>query len=121
MIDVYNKKLIKRLSDLKILDLDADLEMVKKIFMDIILKNDEEVDDHKVNNQLEYQIVCEYINRSLPSHMQLAQKMRRRGTYVAAGERISYVVVESDSSKDKLFEKIEDLDYFKEKYKIYEH
>jgi hypothetical protein len=117
MIDVYNKKLIKRLNDLKILDLDADLEMVKKIFTDIILKNDEEVDDHKVNNQLEYQIVCEYINRSLPSHMQLAQKMRRRGTYVAAGERISYVVVESDSSKDKLFEKIEDLDYFKENIK----
>ena len=116
MVDVFNKKLIKRLGDLKILDLDADLETVKKIFMDMCeeVVDEDKIDDHKVNNQLEYQIVCEYINRSLPSHMQLAQKMRRRGTYVAAGERIAYVVVESDSSKDKLFEKIEDLDYFKE-------
>lgn len=116
MVDVFNKKLIKRLGDLKILDLDADLETVKKIFMDMCeeVVDEDKIDDHKVNHQLEYQIACEYINRSLPSHMQLAQKMRRRGTYVAAGERIAYVVVESDSSKDKLFEKIEDLDYFKE-------
>jgi len=49
--------------------------------------------------------------------MQLAQKMRRRGTFVAAGERLAYVVIESDNSKDKLFEKIEDLVYFRENIK----
>jgi DNA polymerase elongation subunit (family B) len=114
MVDVWNKKLIKRLSELKIYDEDADLEMVKIIFKDFIEKNEEEIDDHKINNQLEYQIVSEYINRSLPSQMQLAQKMRRRGTFVAAGERISYVVIESENMKDKLFDKIEDLEYYKE-------
>jgi DNA polymerase elongation subunit (family B) len=117
MIDVWNKKLIKRLYELKILDEDADLEMVKIIFNDIIAKNDEEIDEHRINNQLEYQIVSEYINRCLPSQMQLAQKMRRRGTFVAAGERLAYVVVESENIKDKLFEKIEDLEYFKENIK----
>jgi DNA polymerase elongation subunit (family B) len=49
--------------------------------------------------------------------MQLAQKMRRRGNLVSAGERLAYVVVESESKKDKLFEKIEDLDYFRENIK----
>ncbi len=114
MVDVWNKKLMKRLSDLKILDLRADLQIVRMIFKDVILKNDEDLDNHRLNYQLEYQIVQEYINRSLPSQMQLAQKMRKRGTYVAAGERISYVVIESENTKDKLFDKIEDLDYFKE-------
>ena len=117
MIDVWNKKLIKRLDELKILDLEADLEIIKTIFKDMVDKNDEELEDHQINNQLEYQIVSEYINKCLPSQMQLAQKMRKRGTYVAAGERLSYVVVESEHMKDKLFEKIEDLDYFKENIK----
>jgi DNA polymerase elongation subunit (family B) len=111
------KKLQKRLSDLKLLDLDANLNVVKQIFKDIIDNNEEEIDEHKMNNQLEYQIVMEYMNKCLPSQMQLAQKMRRRGNFVSAGERLAYVVIESESKKDKLFEKIEDLDYFKENIK----
>jgi DNA polymerase elongation subunit (family B) len=114
MIDIVHKKLQKRLSDLKLLDLDADLNMVKKIFKDVIERNEEEIEDHRFENQLEFQIVTEYINKCLPSHIQLAQKMRRRGNLLSAGERLAYVVVESENKKDKLFEKIEDLDYFRE-------
>jgi DNA polymerase elongation subunit (family B) len=114
MEDIVHKKLKKRLMDLKLLDLDANLDLVKKIFKDFVEKNDEELDYNRSNNQLEYYIATEYINKCLPSQMQLAQKMRRRGTFVTAGERLAYVVIDSDNSKDKLFEKIEDLDYFKE-------
>ncbi len=112
------KKLQKRLTDLKLYDPDSNLEIIKKVFKDVVVdKDEEEIEVHKYNNQLEYQIVCEYMNKSLPSQMQLAQKMRKRGTFVAAGERLSYVVVQSEKLKDKLFEKIEDLDYFRENIK----
>jgi DNA polymerase elongation subunit (family B) len=115
MIDIVNKKLQKRLLDLKLLDPDANLIIVKEIFKDLIVeKNEEKIEDHRINNQLEYQIVEEYLNKALPSQMQLAQRMRKRGTFLAAGERIAYVVIDSTSKKDKLFDKIEDLDYYKE-------
>ena len=117
MEDIVHKKLKKRLMDLKLLDLDANLDIVKKIFKDFVEKNEEELEDHRSNNQLEYQIATEYINKCLPSQMQLAQKMRRRGTFISAGERLSYVVIESDNTRDKLFDKIEDLDYFRENIK----
>jgi len=118
MVDIVNKKLQKRLLDLKLLDPDANLPIVKEIFKDFVIdKNDDKVDDHRINNQLEYQIVEEYLNKALPSQMQLAQRMRKRGNFLTAGERLAYIVIESASTKDKLFDKIEDLDYFKENKK----
>jgi len=118
MVDVVNKKLQKRLFDLKLLDPDANLPIIKTIFKDFIIeKNEDKIEDHRIHNQLEYQIVEEYLNKALPSQMQLAQKMRKRGSFLTAGERLAYVVIESSSTKDKLFDKIEDLDYFKENKK----
>jgi DNA polymerase elongation subunit (family B) len=115
MVDIVNKKLQKRLIDLKLFDPESNLPVIRTIFKDLILeKNEEEIENHRINNQLEYQIVEEYLNKALPSQMQLAQKMRKRGTFLTAGERIAYVVIESLNTKDKLFDKIEDLDYFKE-------
>lgn len=113
MIDIVNKKLQKRLEDLKLFDKDANLETVLKIFNDFI-QNSEDFESYSYKNPLEYQIVMAYVGKCLPSQVQLAEKMRRRGTFVAPGERISYIVVQSDSMKDKLFDKIEDVDYFKE-------
>lgn len=113
MIDIVNKKLQKRLEDLKLFDRDANLEVVLKIFNDFI-KNTDDFEEYSYKNSLEYQIVMAYISKCLPSQVQLAEKMRKRGTFVAAGERISYLVIESENIKDKLFDKIEDLDYFKE-------
>jgi DNA polymerase elongation subunit (family B) len=54
----------------------------------------------------------EYIAKALPSQAQLAEKMRRRGKPVSAGSRIEYVIVDNGVVEDKLFNKIEDADYF---------
>ena len=65
MVDVFNKKLIKRLGDLKILDLDADLETVKKIFMDMCeeVVDEDKIDDHKVSGAND---LVEYIQTKKP-------------------------------------------------------
>jgi DNA polymerase elongation subunit (family B) len=113
MVDIVNKKLQKRLEDLKLFDKDANLETVLKIFNNFI-QNTDDFESYSYKNPLEYQIVMGYVGKCLPSQVQLAEKMRRRGTFVSPGERIAYVVVQSDTMKDKLFDKIEDVDYFKE-------
>lgn len=54
----------------------------------------------------------EYHHRSLPAHVQLAQKMKRRGIPIEAGSRIEYVVVtHPQDPKAKLFDKLEDPEY----------
>lgn len=107
------EKLAKRLQDLYIYEESANLDMVLEIFKAFINK-DEGFEVYTYSNPLEYQIVMEYIGKALPSQVQLAEKMRRRGQPVSAGERLAYVVIQSENIKDKLFEKIEDLDYYKE-------
>ena len=110
-----NKKLEKRLKELELLDDRADLEAVRTIFKSYVDKNETEYDMLRLKYGLEHLIVQEYINKALPSQVQLAEKMRRRGTRVDPGERIGYCVIESDHNiKDKLFNKIEDIDYYKE-------
>ena len=109
-----DKKLEKRLTELNIFDKDSNIPIVRKMFQLFLDKSDEfEIMRHR--HSLEYLIVQEYINKALPSQVQLAEKMRKRGTRVDAGERLGYCVIESDHNiKDKLFNKIEDIDYFKE-------
>jgi len=110
-----NKKLEKRLKELELLDERADLSAVRTIFQSYVDKNETEYDMLRLKYGLEHLIVQEYINKALPSQVQLAEKMRRRGTRVDPGERIGYCVIESDHNiKDKLFNKIEDIDYYKE-------
>ena len=110
-----DKKFEKRLKELELLDERADLAIIRLIFQNYIDKNETEYDMLRLKYGLEHLIVQEYINKALPSQVQLAEKMRRRGTRVDAGERIGYCVIESDHNiKDKLFSKIEDVDYFKE-------
>ena len=52
-----------------------------------------------------------YTLRSLPSHVQLAAKMRARGVRVDTGQRIGYVITEAPGKSKKLFDKIEDQEY----------
>jgi DNA polymerase elongation subunit (family B) len=52
-----------------------------------------------------------YKSKALPSHLQLAEKMRNRGTQVDVGERIEYLVTTKGGITAKLFEKIEDPEY----------
>jgi DNA polymerase elongation subunit (family B) len=109
-----DKKLEKRLIELNIFDKDATIPIVRKVFQLFVDKADE-FESMRHRHPLEYLIVQEYINKALPSQVQLAEKMRKRGTRVDAGERLGYCVIESDHNiKDKLFNKIEDIDYFKE-------
>ena len=109
-----DKKLEKRLKELEINPEGSKFDILRKILKDFVEKSDL-YEDHKYRHPLEYLIIEAYINKALPSQVQLAEKMRKRGTRVDAGERLGYVVIESDQNiKDKLFNKIEDVDYFKE-------
>jgi len=55
-----------------------------------------------------------YPSRALPAVVQLAERMRRRGKRVEAGQRVEYVVTMNGGLKAKLFDKVEDPDYQKQ-------
>ena len=108
------KKLKKRLTELGILDVDADLTVIRKLFAEMADRSDAS-ERFRLQNSIEWAVVREYINKALPSQVQLAEKMRRRGVRVDPGERLGYCVIESENNiKDKLFDKIEDVDYVRE-------
>lgn len=51
----------------------------------------------------------EYHDKSLPAHIQLAERMRSRGTRVDVGTRLEYVIT---CNGTRLSEKVEDIEYF---------
>jgi DNA polymerase elongation subunit (family B) len=54
-----------------------------------------------------------YIEKSLPAHAQLANKMKIRGNPVTPGSRIEFVILKDFNNPDaKLFDKVEDPDNF---------
>jgi DNA polymerase elongation subunit (family B) len=60
-------------------------------------------------------IACKkYRIKSLPAQVQLAEKMRTRGKIVDAGERLQYVITDPYNYNGKMFDKIEDVLYFKD-------
>jgi DNA polymerase elongation subunit (family B) len=56
----------------------------------------------------------EYNERAMPAQVQLAEKMKRRGKPVSVGTRLEYIVSDTGNKKDKLFNQIEDYEYFKD-------
>lgn len=56
----------------------------------------------------------EYRIKTLPAHIQLAEKMKRRGKKVDVGTRLEYLVTTNGGWDGKLFDKIEELEYFQE-------
>lgn len=94
----------------------------------IITKSVGDVDDYKVKPLPEdekkrekrlKELNCneeEYKIKSLPAQVQLSEKMKRRGKPVDAGTRLEYVVTCSDG--EKLFDKVEDAEYFLEHQEI---
>jgi DNA polymerase elongation subunit (family B) len=56
----------------------------------------------------------EYYLRSLPAHVQLAEKMKRRGYPVDNGTRLEYLLLDIENVNAKQYEKIESFDYFKQ-------
>ncbi len=57
---------------------------------------------------------ADYLLRSLPAHVQLAEKMRKRGIPIEAGTRLEYVTTTAGGPKAKMWQKIESSDYYKE-------
>jgi DNA polymerase elongation subunit (family B) len=54
-----------------------------------------------------------YADRALPRHVQLAQRMKERGTPVDVGERIEYLLTTQADHKAIQADRIEEIDYFK--------
>jgi DNA polymerase elongation subunit (family B) len=63
--------------------------------------------DPKIHNDADYLI------RSLPAHVQLAERMRRRGMFVEAGSRIDFLVTTNGGHKAKMWQKSESSEYYK--------
>jgi len=105
-LHIDDKKAKKRLQELEIYDENVDFNKLRSIIT--AFGNKEDIEDD-VN--LEYLIFKEYVKVSLPAQIQLAERMRSRGSHVSAGERLGYVITQNG---DKLSEKMEDTDYYKE-------
>lgn len=56
----------------------------------------------------------DFYTKCLPAQVQLAEKIRRRGGRVDVGTRLEYVVLKTDNSKAKQYDKIESIEYYKE-------
>jgi DNA polymerase elongation subunit (family B) len=104
-LHIDDKKCIKRLKDLGIYDQSLDIKKLRDIFINFT--NKENIDEYC----LEYLVFKEYIKLSLPSQVQLAEKMRSRGSRVDPGERIAYIITQNG---EKLSNKMEDIEYYKE-------
>lgn len=120
--------------------LDTYLTSLDRIIIKKLEGNDIEI-DHKNNNEIRshvkeicdlvnktisgtirdnekegysYMVAKEYVNKCLPAQVQLAERMRRRGKPIDAGTRLEYVVSTAGGYDDKLFDKMEDIEYFNE-------
>uniref|UniRef100_A0A6C0EQL8 DNA polymerase n=1 Tax=viral metagenome TaxID=1070528 RepID=A0A6C0EQL8_9ZZZZ len=76
-----------------------------------ILPTDEKKREHqyqlkKCNTPKEYYLKC------MGAHVQLAERMRRRGQLVAPGSRLEYVITTNGGHAAKQYEKVESADYF---------
>ena len=94
------KKREKRMKDLKIYDYNDDEFLKYNKKKDGFMNWLQDADAGQ-----KYRIKC------LPAHIQLAEKMRRRGGRIDAGSRLEYLVTTLGGLKGKQFEKIEDPAY----------
>lgn len=108
-LHIDDKKCKKRLQELGLYHEEANMDVLRNIITAFGRKED--IEDESYLHNLEYLIFKEYVKLSLPAQIQLAERMRARGSHVSAGERLGYVITQNG---DKLGEKMEDTDYFKE-------
>lgn len=94
-------KSIKEIDEYKVKPPDKDPEKRKKQFANKFLDPLRHSD-------------ADYLVRSLPAHVQLAERMRRRGMFVEAGSRIDFVVTTTGGFNGKIWQKIESSEYYKE-------
>jgi len=108
-LHVDDKKCVKRLKELGLYHEETKLDVLRNIIT--MFGKKEDVDDEAMAHNLEYLIFKEYVKLSLPAQIQLAERMRSRGSCVSAGERLGYVITQNG---DKLGDKMEDTEYFRE-------
>jgi DNA polymerase elongation subunit (family B) len=98
------KKCQKRFEDLDIRDIKLTTEEIQSI--------NQKIQENTIPNHLLW--LNQYIYKSKPAHIQLSEKMKNRGKPVEIGSRIEYLIItHPDDPKAKLFDKLEDPDYFK--------
>ena len=56
----------------------------------------------------------EYYLRCLPAQVQLACKIRARGGLLGIGTRLPFLILDKGDAKAKLYDKVEDFDYYRE-------
>lgn len=103
----------------KIRELPKEKEKVKKRLKDLEIQGDfdcNQIDLYNKeiqNGESTNPVITDYIEKSLPAHAQLANKMEKRGLPIAKGSRMEYLVCTHRNDPDtKLFSKLEDPDYF---------
>ena len=111
LVNVFNKNIVKKLEENGILmdhhdKIKAVCDLVDRTISGAIC--DEEREGYA------YLVAREYIGKCLPAQVQLAERMRRRGKPVDPGTRLEYVVSMADGHDDRLFNKMEDVEYFNE-------
>ena len=96
----------------------------------VITKSIGDIEDYKIRDLPEdekkrakrlKELNCEekdYKTKSLPSHIQLAEKMKTRGKKVEPGTRLEHVIIDNFDINARLFDKLESWDYFKENSSI---
>lgn len=113
-------KSVKDVKEYKIRALPNTFEKRKTRFNDlgIVLEDsvNEKMKDMKKNKDdndvKEYMNM--YIQRNLPGHIQLAQKMKQRGQRIDTGQRLEYIVTTRNGINAKQFDKLESPEYYQE-------
>ena len=127
IMDVFYKKGKEEVIEFVLETLDKIVTGQVKLNEFIITKSVKDVGDYKIKplpedaikrakrlKDLDCKNEDEYIYRALPSNMQLALKMRKRGKLVSSGQRIEYVITDPMNPTAKLFNKIEDPEHLEE-------
>jgi DNA polymerase elongation subunit (family B) len=105
--------------DYKIKELPNDVSKLNKRFADLGINHKitsenqivEYNNELKKGNACKHETINKYRELCLPAHKQLAIKQGRRGKPEASGSRIEFVYTQNKDS-DKLFNKIENPEYF---------
>ena len=110
--DFIITKLVGDIADYKIRELPSDFKKRVKRLQDLDIDYHPSYNIHNPDNchicKKEYE---KYKLKCLPAHIQLGEKMRRRGKNVEPGSRLEYLVSVGNGHTSKQFDKLEDPSY----------
>ena len=107
-------------NDYKIRELPEDLKKAQKRLDELEIKysipsctNLKDINKMILEGKSKKEWIQEYINKSKPAHVQLANRMEKRGLPISIGSRMEYLVLEhSHDPNARLGDKMEDPTYF---------